>query len=158
MRRIETKTYLPIQCPHPYIVKFASIVQETLNLGRKLKIIRNFKKCIYHYPIPSYLCCCQPFFQKKREKGFFILSALKVFTYLVPSDINKFFKLYLSCLVRFFDQNTFILSKNVHDQVSVFNQILMNVFTNYLPNIYMTFDDRGYSLDQLLDRKLNLAK
>ena len=76
---------------------------------------------------------------------------------LLPSDIHKFYKLYVSCLIRIFDRNTSILLKNVHDQVPVFDQILMNTLTNYVPNIYMTFDNGGYFLDEFLYEKLNLA-
>ena len=35
------------------------------------------------------------------------------------------------------------LNKNVHKQVSIFNNTLVNnIFTNYIPNKYVTIDDR----------------
>ena len=33
-------------------------------------------------------------------------------------------------------------NKNVNKQVSVFNNTLVNIFTNYIPNKYITIDDR----------------
>ena len=34
------------------------------------------------------------------------------------------------------------LNKNIHEQVVIFNDILMNIFSKYIPNIYATIDDR----------------
>ena len=33
-------------------------------------------------------------------------------------------------------------NKNVHEQGSIFNNTLMNTFSNYIPNKYITIDDR----------------
>ena len=40
------------------------------------------------------------------------------------------------------DWRFMFLNKNVHKQVSIFNNTLMNIFTNYFPNKYITTDDR----------------
>ena len=34
------------------------------------------------------------------------------------------------------------LNKTVHDQVLAFDQVLINIFTNYIPNIYKSFHDQ----------------
>ena len=34
------------------------------------------------------------------------------------------------------------LNKNTHEQVPIFNDILMNIFSNYNPNTYVTINDR----------------
>ena len=34
------------------------------------------------------------------------------------------------------------LNKNVHEQVSIFNNTLKNIFSNYIPNKYTTINDR----------------
>ena len=34
------------------------------------------------------------------------------------------------------------LNKSVHDQVSIFNNTLINIFSNYIPHKYVTIDDR----------------
>ena len=41
--------------------------------------------------------------------------------------------------------------KNLHEQVVIFNQTLMNTFLNYIPNKLITVDDK------LLDKKLHLS-
>ena len=33
-------------------------------------------------------------------------------------------------------------NKNFYEQVSIFNNTLMNIFTNYIPNKYIAIDDR----------------
>ena len=40
------------------------------------------------------------------------------------------------------DWRFMFLNKNVHKQVSIFNNTLMNIFTNCFPNKYITTDDR----------------
>ena len=35
-----------------------------------------------------------------------------------------------------------LLNKDVHGQVSTFNATLMNIFSNYIPNKYITVDDK----------------
>ena len=34
------------------------------------------------------------------------------------------------------------INKNIHKQVSIFNETLMNIFSNFFPNKHVTFDDR----------------
>ena len=36
-------------------------------------------------------------------------------------------------------------NKNTHEQVAIFNDILINIFSNYIPNKYLTIDDRDPS-------------
>ena len=33
-------------------------------------------------------------------------------------------------------------NKNIHEQVAIFNDILMNIFSNYILKKYVTIDDR----------------
>ena len=37
---------------------------------------------------------------------------------------------------------TLFHDKTVHKQVSIFNETLMNIFSNFIPSKYVTFDDR----------------
>ena len=37
---------------------------------------------------------------------------------------------------------TLFQNKTVHKQVFIFNETLMNIFSNFIPNKYITFDDR----------------
>ena len=37
---------------------------------------------------------------------------------------------------------TLFPNKTVHKQVSIFNETLMNIFSSFIPNKYVTFDDR----------------
>ena len=37
--------------------------------------------------------------------------------------------------------NSLFSHKNVHEQVAIFNQTLMNIFSNYIPNKFVTIDD-----------------
>ena len=39
------------------------------------------------------------------------------------------------------DLRFMFLNKNVHKQVSIFDNTLMNTFSNYIPNKYITIDD-----------------
>ena len=34
------------------------------------------------------------------------------------------------------------INKTVHEQVTTFNTILMNIFSNYIPNKYIIIDDK----------------
>ena len=44
------------------------------------------------------------------------------------------------------DWGFMFLNKNVHKQVSLFNKTLVNnIFTNYIPNKYLTVDDTDSS-------------
>ena len=38
--------------------------------------------------------------------------------------------------------NSVFSCKNVHEQVVIFNQTLMNIFSNYIPNKFITIDDK----------------
>ena len=55
--------------------------------------------------------------------------------------------------------NFLFSNKNVHEQVVIFNQTLMDIFSNYLPNILITADDKDppwmneYSKRKILSRK-----
>ena len=40
------------------------------------------------------------------------------------------------------DWKFLFFSKNVHQQVNIFNKTLMNVFSNFIPNKYVTFNDK----------------
>ena len=44
--------------------------------------------------------------------------------------------------IKMVDWRFMFLNKHVHKQVSTFNNTLMNIFTNYIPNKYITIDDR----------------
>ena len=44
--------------------------------------------------------------------------------------------------IKIVDWRFMFLNKNVHKQVSTFNNTLMNIFTNYIPNKYIAIDDR----------------
>ena len=38
-------------------------------------------------------------------------------------------------------------NKNLYDQVSVFNNTSVNIFSNYIPIRYLTFDEKRSSID-----------
>ena len=38
--------------------------------------------------------------------------------------------------------NFLFSNKSVHEQVTIFNQTLMNIFSNYIPNKLITVDDK----------------
>ena len=44
--------------------------------------------------------------------------------------------------IKMIDWHFMLLNKNVHEQVSTFNTTLMNIFSNYIPNKYITVDDK----------------
>ena len=46
------------------------------------------------------------------------------------------------------DWRFMFLNKNVHKQVSIFYYTLMNIFTNFIPNKYITIDDRDLPMDE----------
>ena len=51
------------------------------------------------------------------------------------------------------------LNKNTHKQVVIFNDILMNIFCNYIPNKYLTIDDRDHPwMIEKIKNKLNLKR
>ena len=50
-------------------------------------------------------------------------------------------------------------NKNVYKRVSSFNNTLMNIFTNYIPNKYITIDDRVPPwMNETLKNKIKLNK
>ena len=44
--------------------------------------------------------------------------------------------------IKMVDQEFMFLKKHDNEQVAIFNDILMNIFSNYIPNKYVTFDNR----------------
>ena len=44
--------------------------------------------------------------------------------------------------IKMVDWRFMFLNKNVHKQVSIFSNTLVNSFTNYIPNKYITIDFR----------------
>ena len=44
--------------------------------------------------------------------------------------------------IKMVDRRFMFLNKHIHKQISIFNNILMNISTNYIPNQYITMDDR----------------
>ena len=44
--------------------------------------------------------------------------------------------------IKLIDWHFMFLNKTVHEQVSVFNNCLFNIFTNYIPHKNIIFDDR----------------
>ena len=40
------------------------------------------------------------------------------------------------------DCHFMFLNKTVHEQVSIFNNVLFNILSNYIPHKYITIDDR----------------
>ena len=52
-----------------------------------------------------------------------------------------------------------LLNENVHEQVSTFNTILMNIFSNYIPSKYITVDDKDPPwMMGAIKNKINLKK
>ena len=57
------------------------------------------------------------------------------------------------------DWNLMHLKKNVHEQVSSFNTTLMDIFSNYIPNKYITVDDKDPpQMTEAIKIKINLKK
>ena len=50
-------------------------------------------------------------------------------------------------------------NKNVHEQVIIFNQTLINIFSNYIPNKLITVDDKDPSwMNESIKRKMMAKK
>ena len=50
-------------------------------------------------------------------------------------------------------------NKNTHEQVAIFNDILMNIFSNYIPNKYVTIDNRDPPwMTEKIKNKINLKR
>ena len=48
-----------------------------------------------------------------------------------------------------------LFTKNVHEQVAIFNQTLMNIFSNYLPNKFITIHDKDPPwMNEYIKRKI----
>ena len=59
--------------------------------------------------------------------------------------------------IKIVDWNFMFLNKTVHELVSIFNNILFNIFTNYIPHKYILFDDRDPPwMTKHIKEKLNL--
>ena len=57
------------------------------------------------------------------------------------------------------DWQFMFLNKNTHEQVAIFNDILMNIFSNYIPNKYVTIDDRDPPwMTEKIKNKINLKR
>ena len=51
--------------------------------------------------------------------------------------------------------NSLFSHKNVHEQVAIFNQTLMNIFSNYLPNKFITIHDKDPPwMNEYIKRKI----
>ena len=61
--------------------------------------------------------------------------------------------------IKIVDWHFMFLNKTVHEQVSIFNNILFNIFTNYIPHKYILFDDRDPPwMTKHIKEKLNLKR
>ena len=51
--------------------------------------------------------------------------------------------------------NSLFSHKNVHEQVAIFNQTLMNIFSNYVPNKFITIHDKDPPwMNEYIKRKI----
>ena len=61
--------------------------------------------------------------------------------------------------IKIIDWQFMFLNKNAHEQVPIFNDILMNIFSNYIPNKYVTIDDRDHPcMTEKIKNKINLKR
>ena len=61
--------------------------------------------------------------------------------------------------IKMVDWRFMFLNKNVYEQFSIFNNTLMNIFTNDIPNKYITIDDRDPPwINETLKNKIKLKK
>ena len=56
--------------------------------------------------------------------------------------IEQMLKVLKNPLIKSVNWEVMFNNKNVHKQVSIFSEILMNIFSNSTPNKLNTFDDR----------------
>ena len=55
--------------------------------------------------------------------------------------------------------NLFCPNKSVHEQVTIFNQTLMNIFSNYIPNKLITVDDKDPPwMNESIKKKIMVKK
>ena len=57
-------------------------------------------------------------------------------------DYSKADSISINRCIHQFDWNNAFLGKNVEEQVILFNSVLINIFTNYVPHKSVTFDDK----------------
>ena len=61
--------------------------------------------------------------------------------------------------IKMIDWRFLFLNKNVDEQVSIFNDTLMNTFSNYILNEYITIDDRDRPwMNKTTENKIKLKK
>ena len=61
--------------------------------------------------------------------------------------------------IKMVDLRFMFLNKNVHKQVSVFDNTLMNTFSNYISNKYIAIDDRDPPwMNETIKNKIKLKK
>ena len=61
--------------------------------------------------------------------------------------------------IKMVDWQFTFLNKDTHEQVSIINEILMNIFSNYVPHTYVTIDDRDPPwMTEKIENKINLNK
>ena len=62
-------------------------------------------------------------------------------------------------VIKMVDWRFMFSNENFYKQVSIFNNTLMNIFTNYIPNKYITTDDRDPPwMNKTLKNKNRLKK
>ena len=61
--------------------------------------------------------------------------------------------------IKMVDWQFMFSNKNTHEQVAIFNDILMNIFSNYIPNKYVTIDNRDPPwMTEKIKNKINLKR
>ena len=61
--------------------------------------------------------------------------------------------------IKMVDQEFMFLKKHNNELVAIFNDILMNIFSNYIPNKYVTIDDRDPPwMTEKIKNKINLKR
>ena len=61
--------------------------------------------------------------------------------------------------IKVVDWQFMFLNKNTHKQVAIFNDILMNIVSNYISNKYVTIDDRDPPwMTEKMQNKINLKR
>ena len=60
--------------------------------------------------------------------------------------------------IKMVDWQFMFSNKNTHEQVAIFNDILMNTFSNYISNKYVTIDERDTPwTTEKIKNKINLT-
>ena len=61
--------------------------------------------------------------------------------------------------IKMADWQFMFLNKNTCEQAAIFNNILMNIFSNYIPNKYVTIDNRDPPwMTEKIKNKINLKR